>query len=114
VPIGSVAMLWGYFSSWLKGLPRYNDLEFRRFNVCLRMGKRAAMAQVNAERAHLRHASHPAPGSPMKRTKRTDLRGLSFNPSTPCRWRLGWPRVHAIDLISLTGFRQIAVGLLPA
>jgi hypothetical protein len=40
--------------------------------------------------------------------------GASFDPSTPCRWRLRWPGVHAIDLISLTGFRQIAVGLLPA
>ena len=30
VLIGSVALLWGYFRSWLKGLPRYDDLEFRR------------------------------------------------------------------------------------
>lgn len=61
--IGSVAMLWGYLRSWLKGLPRYDDLEFRRFlrsyqHTCLRMGKRAATARVNAERAHLWHASH--------------------------------------------------------
>ena len=66
VLIGSVAMLWGYFRSWLKGLPRYDDLEFRRFlrsyqHACLRMGKRAATARVDAERAHLWHASHPAP-----------------------------------------------------
>ena len=26
VLIGSVAMLWGYLRSWLKGLPRYDDL----------------------------------------------------------------------------------------
>ena len=49
--IGSVAMLWGYLRSWLKGLPRYDDLEFRRFlrsyqHACLRMGKRAATARV--------------------------------------------------------------------
>jgi hypothetical protein len=50
----------------------------------------------------------------MKRTRRTELQGLSFDASTPCRWRLRWPRAHAIYLISLTGFRQIAVGLLPA
>ena len=53
--IGSAAMLWGYFRSWLKGLPRYDDLEFRRFlrsyqHACLRMGKRAATARVDAER----------------------------------------------------------------
>jgi glycosyltransferase involved in cell wall biosynthesis len=63
--IGSVAMLWGYFRSWLKGLPRYDDLEFRRFlrtyqHACLRMGKRAAIARINAERAQLWRASHPA------------------------------------------------------
>jgi poly-beta-1,6-N-acetyl-D-glucosamine synthase len=66
--IGSVAMLWGYFISWLKSLPRYDDLEFRRFlrsyqHACLRMGKRAATARVNAERAHLWDARHPAPGA---------------------------------------------------
>jgi poly-beta-1,6-N-acetyl-D-glucosamine synthase len=63
--IGSAAMLWGYFRSWLKGLPRYDDLEFRRFlrsyqHACLRMGKRAAIARVDAERARLWHARHPA------------------------------------------------------
>lgn len=63
--IGSAAMLWGYLRSWLKGLPRYEDLEFRRFlrsyqHACLRMGKRAATARVEAERAHRWHASHPA------------------------------------------------------
>jgi glycosyltransferase involved in cell wall biosynthesis len=62
--IGSVALLWGYLRSWLKGLPRYDDLEFRRFlrsyqHACLRMGKRAATARFDAERAYLWHASHP-------------------------------------------------------
>jgi len=69
VLIGSVAMLWGYFKSWLKGLPRYDDLEFRRFlrsyqYACLRMGKRAATARVNEERAQLWQSSHPAAASP--------------------------------------------------
>jgi poly-beta-1,6-N-acetyl-D-glucosamine synthase len=64
VLVGSMAMLWGYLKSWLVGLPRYDDLEFRRFlrsyqHACLCMGKRAATAQVNAERAGLWHASHP-------------------------------------------------------
>jgi poly-beta-1,6-N-acetyl-D-glucosamine synthase len=66
VLIGSVAMLWGYLGSWLKGLPRYDDLEFRGFlrsyqHACLRMGKRAATARVEAERARLWHASRPPP-----------------------------------------------------
>ena len=63
--IGSAAMLWGYFRSWLKRLPRYDDLEFRRFLrsyqlACLRMGKRAATTRINAERAQLWRASHAA------------------------------------------------------
>ena len=49
-------------------MPRYGDLEFQRFlrsyqHTCLRMGKRAATAKVNAERAHLWHATHLAPKS---------------------------------------------------
>ncbi|MEJ2228875.1 MAG: glycosyltransferase family A protein [Alphaproteobacteria bacterium] len=64
--IGSVAMLWGYFRSWIKGLPRYDDPEFRRFlrsyqHTCLRIGKRAATARINAERAQLWHSKHPVP-----------------------------------------------------
>ena len=69
VVIGSAAMLWGYFRSWLRRLPRYDDLEFRRFLrsyqlACLRMGKRAATARVNAERAQLWRASHPVESDP--------------------------------------------------
>jgi len=65
VLVGSIAMLWGYLISWLKGLPRYDDLEFRRFlrsyqHACLHMGKRAATARINAEREGLWRASHPA------------------------------------------------------
>ncbi len=64
--IGSAAILWGYWTSWLKGLPRYDDAEFTRFlrsyqYDCLRMGKRAAAARASAERAQLWHANHPAP-----------------------------------------------------
>ena len=66
VLIGSAAMLWGYFRSWLKGLPRYDDLEFRRFlrayqHGCLRVGKRAATDRLNTERAQRWLASHPVP-----------------------------------------------------
>jgi poly-beta-1,6-N-acetyl-D-glucosamine synthase len=65
--IGSIAMLWGYCRSWLKGLPRYDDLEFRSFlrsyqHTCLRWGKRAATARCNAERAEFWNARHPTPG----------------------------------------------------
>ena len=72
VLFGSAAMLWGYLRSWLKGLPRYEDHEFRRFlrsyqHACLRMGKRAATARVNAERAHLWDASRPTPLSAIAR-----------------------------------------------
>jgi hypothetical protein len=61
-------MLWGYMRSWLKGLPRYEDFEFRRFlrsyqHACLRMGKQSATAQFNAERASVWHAAHPASSS---------------------------------------------------
>jgi biofilm PGA synthesis N-glycosyltransferase PgaC len=67
--IGSVAMLWGYFKSWLNRLPRYDDVEFTRFlrsyqHLCLRMGKRAATAKINAGRAELWRASHPAKSDP--------------------------------------------------
>jgi hypothetical protein len=66
--IGSVAMLWGYLRSWLKGLPRYDDVEFRHFlrsyqHDCLRLGKRGATARLNAERAQLWHAVHSPSGS---------------------------------------------------
>jgi hypothetical protein len=61
-------MLWGYLKGWLIGLTRYDDLEFGRFlrsyqYACLRMGKWAATARINAEGARLWHARHPAPGS---------------------------------------------------
>jgi hypothetical protein len=62
--IGTAGELWGYLSSWLKNLPRYDDPEFRRFlrsyqNACLRFGKRAATARINAERSQLWHSKHP-------------------------------------------------------
>ncbi|MGZ6124687.1 MAG: glycosyltransferase [Myxococcales bacterium] len=60
---GSAAMLWGYLSSKLKGAPRYDDPEFRRFvrkyqHACLRMGKTAATKKVNEERAGVWQAAH--------------------------------------------------------
>jgi hypothetical protein len=68
VLIGSTAMLWVYVRSWLTGLPRDDDLEFRSFlrsyqHAFLRMGKRAATSRFNAERSRIWHANHPASGS---------------------------------------------------
>lgn len=88
--IGSMAMLWGYFRSWFKALPRYDDAEFRRFlrsyqHVCLRMGKRTATLRAEAERAHLWYANHAASGADeasMKHTERAELLGLSFDAVT--------------------------------
>jgi len=50
--IGSIAMLWGYFSSALRGAARYDDPAFRKFlrsyqYACLRLGKRRATRKVN-------------------------------------------------------------------
>jgi exopolysaccharide biosynthesis WecB/TagA/CpsF family protein len=90
VLIGSVAMLWGYLRSWLKGLPRYDDMEFRRFlrsyqHTCLRIGKRAATARVDVGRACLWYASHSASNlceDSTKRVERAELLGLSFDAVT--------------------------------
>jgi poly-beta-1,6-N-acetyl-D-glucosamine synthase len=53
--VGSVAMLWGYFSSALRGAARYDDREFRRFlrsyqYACLLLGKRRATRKFDEER----------------------------------------------------------------
>ncbi len=61
---GSAAMLWGYFSSAVKRIPRYGDAEFRRFLrryqwACLFTGKAAATRRVTAERAAVWRAAHP-------------------------------------------------------
>jgi hypothetical protein len=63
--VGSVAMLWGYWSSVLRRLPRYDDPPFRRFlrryqYACLLRGKAAATAQLNAQQAPIWNAAHPS------------------------------------------------------
>jgi hypothetical protein len=60
---GSVAMLWGYFSSLARRRGRYGDPAFRRFlrryqRECLRFGKRAATRRANAAQAPVWHAAH--------------------------------------------------------
>ena len=51
--LGSVAMLWGYFSSAVRSVPRYDDPGFRPFLrryqlACLMRGKREATRRLNA------------------------------------------------------------------
>lgn len=65
--IGSVAMLWGWFSSALRGVERYGDDEFRRFLRsyqirCLIYGKAKATRMVDEERAPIWYARHAAKG----------------------------------------------------
>jgi poly-beta-1,6-N-acetyl-D-glucosamine synthase len=50
--VGSIAMIWGYLLSALRGVERYDDLEFRRFlrryqYACLLLGKRRATQKFN-------------------------------------------------------------------
>jgi poly-beta-1,6-N-acetyl-D-glucosamine synthase len=88
--IGSVAMLWGYFASWLRGLPRYGDPEFRRFLrsyqfACLRMGKRAATLRAEAEQAYRWHAGRAvsaADATAAGRAEKAELLGLPFDAVT--------------------------------
>lgn len=75
VLIGTVAMLWGYLSSAVKRVPRYGDLEFRRFlrryqYACLLLGKARAARMITAERAHVWHAAHPEASGAMVRHER--------------------------------------------
>jgi glycosyltransferase involved in cell wall biosynthesis len=62
---GSAAMVWGYVSSAARGLPRYDDPEFRRFlrryqRDCLWLGKREATRRANAAQAPVWRARRPA------------------------------------------------------
>jgi len=50
--IGGLAMWWGYVQSGIKGLPRYDDLAFRRFLhayqwQCLMKGKKSATQHID-------------------------------------------------------------------
>jgi hypothetical protein len=60
--IGSAAMLRGYLRSWLKGLPRYDDLEFTRFPASLLAHGQADRGGPAQRRAGLPLACQP-PGS---------------------------------------------------
>jgi hypothetical protein len=59
-------MLWGYFTSAWKGVPRYGDVEFRSFlrryqHRSLLVGKAAAARRATEERRHVWLANHGTP-----------------------------------------------------
>ncbi len=63
---GSAAMLWGYFSCAARGMPRYDDLAFRRFlrryqRECLLRGKTEATRRLNDAQAPQWHSTHCDP-----------------------------------------------------
>lgn len=63
VVAGALSMLWGYLSSAVKRVPRYQDPEFRRFlrryqRSSLVMGKRAAARKMTDEGAARWNAAH--------------------------------------------------------
>jgi hypothetical protein len=65
VVVGSIAMIWGYASSALRRVPRYGDLEFRRFlrsyqYACLLRGKRRATRRFNEAQAAVWRSRVPA------------------------------------------------------
>jgi poly-beta-1,6-N-acetyl-D-glucosamine synthase len=75
---GSAAILWGYFSSAARGLPRYEDEVFRLFlrryqRDCLLRGKREATRRLETAQAPVWHAAHPAiaPGEGAGRAARS-------------------------------------------
>jgi glycosyltransferase involved in cell wall biosynthesis len=56
IVVGGLAMIWGYLRNMLKGVQRYDDLDFRTFLrryqwACLLKGKTSATQQVDRERA---------------------------------------------------------------
>jgi poly-beta-1,6-N-acetyl-D-glucosamine synthase len=64
---GSLAMLWGYFSSAARRAARYDDPAFRRFlrryqRACLFLGKREATRRVNLAQAAEWEAAHQTAG----------------------------------------------------
>jgi poly-beta-1,6-N-acetyl-D-glucosamine synthase len=61
--IGSLAMLWGYARSAVRGLPRYDEPGFRAFlrryqYACLLRGKAAATARLNEQQRSVWEAAH--------------------------------------------------------
>jgi len=81
---GSAAMLWGYFSSVARGLPRYDDPAFRRFlrryqRQCLLHGKRAATRRLNEAQAPVWRARGATEPTPCPRSGPGELLDLPFD-----------------------------------
>ena len=65
VVVGSLAMLWGYFSSSVRGVNRYDDRAFRSFlrryqHSCLLRGKSEATRRLNEAQEPVWRTAHPA------------------------------------------------------
>jgi hypothetical protein len=78
--IGSMATVWGYVSSAAKGLPRYEDEEFRRYlrrfqHLALRKGKARAIRELNEEGAAVWQARRKA--KELRPTRAGDTRVVS-------------------------------------
>jgi len=61
---GSLAMVWGYWKSALRGADRYGDLKFRQFlaayqRASLLRGKAAAIRRLDAKQAQTWYEKHP-------------------------------------------------------
>lgn len=61
--LGSAAMIWGYVSSAVRGLSRYDDPAFRSFlrryqHQCLLYGKREATRRTNERQAWVWQTAH--------------------------------------------------------
>jgi exopolysaccharide biosynthesis WecB/TagA/CpsF family protein len=81
---GSAAMLWGYVSSLARGLPRYNDPEFRRFlrryqRQCLLRGKREATRRLNEARAPVWRSRAATPSTQRTRSGPGEFLDLPFD-----------------------------------
>jgi exopolysaccharide biosynthesis WecB/TagA/CpsF family protein len=94
VVYGSAAMLWGYASSAVRRLPRYDDPAFRRFlrryqRLCLRHGKREATRRIDAAQAPVWHRvrrrglAAEAPAAADGRRRASDTRELFGIPIAP-------------------------------
>jgi hypothetical protein len=106
VLIGSVAMRWGYLTSWLKGLPRYDDHELRRFPARLLADGQAGRHGPAQRRAGPPLACQP-PGSRVP--DEAHQKDRAAGPLSTLRHRADGDCAGPGCML-----RQIAVGLLPA
>jgi hypothetical protein len=68
VLIGSIATVWGYFSSGFRGVARYDDSDFRQFlrryqRDCLIFGKREATRRTDERQEPVWNATHLEAGA---------------------------------------------------